>query len=131
MSSYISFEDFLRQAEADGIEEHRTRAWVREGPLEAYLRFAVHSIYGEMLPCLDVANVVVEEEHRNTGVFSSFLPRIESTADRLGRVVFVENVMVTHLAEWLSRRGYLVSYTVGSVSTGLQHPHFHRPPPSR
>lgn len=128
--SYISFDEFLRRAHKDGIENHRTREWIQKGPLTAYLRFAEHAVRGQRTPTLDLANVTVDEEQQRRGVFHAFLVELESVADRLERTLYVENVMVTHLAEWLSRRGYLLHYTSGP-STGMQHPCLYRPPMDR
>lgn len=55
---------------------------------------------------IDVANVAVDEAHRNSGHFQAFLTDLEHIAAAWGRCVYVECVRSDALRHILCKRGY-------------------------
>lgn len=59
---------------------------------------------GEVVECVDVANVMIEEGWRSLGLFTALLCVVEGMC----RNVYVENILNERLAGFLVRRGYVV-----------------------
>jgi len=94
------------------LESDLKNAWIENSKLRVYLRKGFHSIDGEIVSTLDVANVVVPESKRNQGIFRDFMREVEMT----GYSVFVESVLNDWLPRALERRGYRVVSDVAVVS---------------
>lgn len=89
-----------------------SNAWLKVHGISVYARHSKHSINGEVMDLLDIANVSVPEP--GTGKLGAVLDEAEQAAKRAGiRGVYVENVLNERLWAWLERRGYEL------VSTGI------------
>ena len=81
-------------------------AWVKPEGLEVYVRRGQKLIEGKVQPTLEIANVRANQI--GTGALTRWVPEFESLADKLGRIVFVENVLNPRFREFWSRRGYVL-----------------------
>lgn len=81
-------------------------AWLDEPDMKVYVRRSVRYLTNTPVPCLDVASIEVNEEHRGNGVFTAFLDRFEQEAKKLNRCVYVESILEPRLYQYLLTRGY-------------------------
>ena len=83
-------------------------AWLDEPNMKVYVRRSIRYLADipNLSPCLDIASIEVDEDHRGNGVFTAFLDRFEQEAKKLNRVVFVESILEPRLYQYLLTRGY-------------------------
>jgi hypothetical protein len=74
--------------------------------MDVYVRRSKRYIDKEMVECLDLATVNVDDRHRGKGHLTKFLPRFEQEAMRLKRVVYLENILEPRLVPFFLRMGY-------------------------
>ena len=74
--------------------------------LTVYLRVTKHYIRGLSMPCIDIANVSVEDEFQKQGNFSQFIAMMKMIALGTQRVLRVESVVNPFLGDWLLRHGF-------------------------
>ena len=80
------------------INGYNNRSWLKFGHLAVYIRKSIR--YKE--PCLDIANVSVNQKHQNKGIFIKFLEIVEAK----NIPIFVENVLTERFANFFLKRGY-------------------------
>lgn len=95
------------------LQYHLKNAWLAEKHIQVYVRRSVRMIEGEMVPCLDISSVEVDEDMRGIGIFTGFLKRFEEAAKEMGRPVYIESILVPRFANFLRRRGY-VDHPIGN-----------------
>lgn len=80
--------------------------WIKSRKMKIYIRRSMRQVGMKMTPCLDLASVEVDENHRGKGLFTKFLEKFENAAKEMNRVVFVENIQNERLKNFLLRRKY-------------------------
>lgn len=80
--------------------------WIRERDINVYVRRSNRIIDGNLVSCLDIASVEVNEKRRGQGMFKSFLNRVEKAAASMDREVFVESILEPRLLQFLLKRDY-------------------------
>ena len=85
---------------------YNARAWVEEGPVNAYVRVTQHHFANAMWPTIDVAAVELLPEDRGHGYFTRWLSAIEALAHESGRAVYLESVLNKRMQPFYLRRGY-------------------------
>ena len=92
------------------LEDNSRSRWITIGPMEVYVRKSIKNF-------LEIANVNVLPEHRNSGVFTKFLNTIEKMKPLSG--IFIENVMHERFAKFFKKRNYK------EYKYGNEHPCFY------
>ena len=81
-----------------------SNVWITTDELQIYLRKAIHSVGGEIIRTIDIANVsLVNQEDKGKGYFKEVILFIES----FELPVYVENVGNMELAAQLVKHGYV------------------------
>ena len=88
--------------DCDGLRNQ----WISERNISVYVRKSVRMIEGDLVACLDIGSVEVDEEHRGVGIFTGFLQRMEDYGKKLNRTIFVESILEPRLLRFLLQRGY-------------------------
>lgn len=82
--------------------------WIRERDIDVYVRRSNRIIDGNLVSCLDIASVEVNEKRRGQGTFKAFLNRVEKAAASMNREVFVESILEPRLLQFLLKRNYIL-----------------------
>lgn len=80
--------------------------WIRERDIKVYVRRSNRIIDGNLVSCLDIASVEINERRRGQGIFKAFLNRVEKAAASMNREVFVESILEPRLLQFLLKRDY-------------------------
>lgn len=90
------------------LKSSARNAWIRERYIDVYVRRSMRPIgVGDaMIPCLDLANVTVDEKKRGGGVLTLFIKRAEREAKARKRAVYVESILEPRLIPFLTKNGY-------------------------
>ena len=80
--------------------------WIRERDIDVYVRRSKRLIDGNLVSCIDIASVEVNERRRGQGIFKAFLNRVEKAAASMNREVFVESILEPRLLYFLLKRDY-------------------------
>jgi hypothetical protein len=80
--------------------------WIYERDIQVYVRRSNRHIDGNLVSCLDIASVEVNEDRRGQGMFKAFLNRFEKAAALMNREVFVESILEPRLLQFLLKRNY-------------------------
>ena len=96
----MNFDEFLAGTERN--------AWLNEKHMAIYVRRSMRPIgvSDAMIPCLDLANVTVDEKKRGGGVLTLFIKRAEREAKARKRAVYVESILEPRLIPFLTKNGY-------------------------
>jgi len=81
-------------------------AWLRERYMDVYVRRSMRLIGDSTVPCLDLANITVDEKRRGGGVLTLFIKRFEREAKARNRGVYVESILEPRLIPFLTKNGY-------------------------
>lgn len=86
-------------------EKHRS-IWTHGDGLDIYMRLGHHFVHGEMLTCLDIANVNATKPGK--GAFTAFLNKVEEAVKNsdVCNCVFVESILEPRFVAYLQKRGY-------------------------
>ncbi len=82
--------------------------WIRERDIDVYVRRSNRLIEGNLILCLDIASVEVNENRQGQGIFKAFLYQFEKEAAKMRRAVYVENILEPRLLDFLIRKGYIL-----------------------
>lgn len=98
----------------DSIRElfPRGRAWIVVPGLQVYVRLTQRYLNGQLWDTLDLATLQADEP--GSGALSTWMPEVESFADDMSRIIYVENVINERLRDWLERRGYQLELQTNS-----------------
>jgi len=81
-------------------------AWIRERYMDAYVRKSMLLIGDATVPCLDLANITIDEDKRGGGVLTLFIKRFEREAKVRNSGVYVESILEPRLIPFLTKNGY-------------------------
>lgn len=81
-------------------------SYINSDKMTAYVRVTTRLIQGEILKTIDIANVSVNVEHQQQGVFKDFLKGVEELAKRYNRTIYIESVLSLVLVNKLPSYGY-------------------------
>ena len=102
--------------------DYRLRnAWLREPNMSVYVRRSVRILGNnrDIVPCLDLASVEVDESKRGTGILTKFLRRFEAEAKSLKRAVYVESIQEPRLREFLLKNGYTLTGRDNDIAVNM------------
>lgn len=83
--------------------------WLRQGPLEVYVRIRERVLDGQRRSVFEVANVQVSEKRRRQGIFTSWFNGLHLELARrpdLPKVLFVEGICNDWLKKRLEKQGF-------------------------
>ncbi len=90
------------------IEGPCSNTWINyPNGMKVYVRKGHHMIGDTVESTFDVANISVPENLQKGGLFTYWLKTAEAEASERDLIVFVESVLNPHLAEFLTKRGYI------------------------
>lgn len=90
------FEQFLTSSSPNG--------YVRCGQSEVYVRKGFHHLSGQIVQCLDIANINILPSLRNKGLGMRIIANMHNASPF--DVTFVENILNDNLYDALVRRGW-------------------------
>lgn len=86
------------------LESPLRNEWIGDDTIKVYVRKSRRNIEGQMIDCLDIATVEVEEEERGKGIFTDFLK--DAIALNSFTCIFIENVQQDWFAQFFMRQGF-------------------------
>ena len=85
------------------LESDLRNSWVSEEKLDVYLRKGYRYIDGIPRKTFTVASIIVEEQHRNSGVLRVWLSRTVGNVGKDFEILYFESVLSTILEGYLKR----------------------------
>ena len=87
---------------ADFMKSNHNNEWLAIGNMMVYVRKGRHA-FGSLglIDTIDIANITVQPDYQNQGVFTKFLEEAET----LGLAVHIENVLTERFANFFRKRG--------------------------
>lgn len=102
----------MKSLDSLAVSDTRYNSWMHfpEYHLNIYLRLTKRYLNGAMHNTIDLASIVIDEDHRSKNHFSRFLSEVEKIAEKTGRVVYVESLLNKRLKQYLLNNGYTECY---------------------
>jgi hypothetical protein len=85
------------------IEAGHSRAWLRFGKMDVYIRVGKKVIGGKLTDCVQLANLNTPARHQRKGTFDRFLIEIRTVTKM---PIYVEQILNREFFDALLRRGF-------------------------
>lgn len=82
----------------------RTNQYIRDDAMSIYIRKSRRLIDGEMIQFLDLANIQIEDDYQNKGIYSNLMKKIVEKYPDYN--IFIENILNPHTEPILKKLGF-------------------------
>jgi hypothetical protein len=98
----------LKNEVAAFINSRNKNQWLDGNHVQLYLRKSHRCYQGDMVQCLDLASISVDEKHRNKGLSKKSIKMLLKLNPF--KILFIENVLNPHLYESITK-SYQTEYS--------------------
>ena len=87
------------------IKSKNRNQWLDDGVIKLYIRKSKRFINGEFIDFIDIANISVDENHQNVGIFREFMSLLISKYPHVN--IYVESILNSYVTKVLTKLDFI------------------------